>query len=82
MTRPSLSAAFASSAIRRGAFHPGTGVLDIWYAGGDRYSYFNVPIAIWEGLLAAQSAGEFVNLHVKPHFRYEIEPGRRRFRPS
>jgi hypothetical protein len=33
-------------------------------------------------LLAASSAGEYVNREIKPHFRYEIEERRRRFRPD
>ena len=72
----------SSSAIERAEYRAATGTLDIWYRGGDRYSYFEVPSETYEGLLAAPSAGEFVNAYVKPHYRYEIEPRRRRFRPA
>ena len=71
----------SSSAVERAEYQAAAGTLDIWYRGGDRYSYFEVPPEIYEGLLAAPSAGEFVNVHVKPNYRYEIEPRRRRFRP-
>jgi hypothetical protein len=70
-----------STAIERATYRPAERVLDIWYVGGDRYSYFDVPLEVYEALRAAPSAGEFVNRHVKPLFRHEIEPRRRRFRP-
>jgi hypothetical protein len=72
----------SSSAIESVAYDDGTSTLDLWYKGGDRYSYFGVPRGVYEALLEADSIGGFVNKEVKPHFRYEIEPRRRRFRPS
>lgn len=77
-----LSTTFDSSAITRATYHPHERTLDIWYKGGDRYSYFGVPTEIYVGLREAESAGEFVNLYVKPYFEYEIEPRRKRFRPD
>jgi hypothetical protein len=77
-----LSTTFpASSAIARATYHADRQVLDLWYRGGDRYSYSGVPVAVYEALRTAPSAGEFVNLVIKPAFRYEVEPRRRRFRP-
>jgi hypothetical protein len=73
---------FDSSAISRGAYDLGAGTLDLWYRGGDRYRYFDVPEPVFDALLAAPSAGEFVNREIKPHHRYEIEERRRRFRPQ
>jgi KTSC domain-containing protein len=75
-------AQFESSAIRRAAYEDEACTLDIWYAGGDRYSYFDVPMEIYRALLAAPSAGEYVNREIKPNYRFAIEPGRRRFRPD
>jgi hypothetical protein len=72
----------ASSAIDRAAFDPEAATLDLWYKGGDRYRYFDVPEAVFDALLAAASAGEFVNRAIKPLYRYEIEARRRRFRPG
>ncbi|WP_106638586.1 KTSC domain-containing protein [Allosphingosinicella vermicomposti] len=74
---PSLS----SSAIARAAYDDVSRILDLWYRDGDRYSYFDVPGAVYEALLAAPSAGRFVNDQIKGRFRFEIEPRRRRFRP-
>jgi two-component system, cell cycle response regulator DivK len=72
----------SSSAVDRAEYDDDRHVLDIWYAGGDRYSYFDVPRSTYEALLTAESAGVFVNKEIKPHFRCEIEERRRRFRPS
>jgi hypothetical protein len=77
-----LSTAFPdSSAVDRATYHSGQRVLDIWYAGGDRYSYFDVPPEIYRQLRSAPSVGEFVNREVKPRFRCAIDPRRGRFRP-
>ena len=73
---------FDSSAIARAAYDPDSATLDLWYRGGDRYRYFEVPEAIYEALVAAPSAGEYVNREIKPRFRFEIEERRHRFRPS
>jgi hypothetical protein len=72
---------FDSSAIERAAFVEPSGTLDIWYKGGDRYRYFNVPAATFDALLSAPSAGEYVNRQIKPNHRFEVEERRRRFRP-
>jgi len=77
----SLVTEFDSSAVERARYHPNGRILDIWYKGGDRYAYFDVPEKIYRALRAASSAGEYVNLEIKPNYRYELEPGRRRFRP-
>jgi hypothetical protein len=73
---------FDSSAVERARYHRESGTLDIWYKGGDLYSYFDVPEQLYRALRAAPSAGEYVNLEIKPNHRYELEPGRRRFRPD
>ena len=73
---------FESSAIARAAYDPDPATLDLWYRGGDRYRYFDVPEAVYDALIAAPSAGEYVNLEIKPRFRFEIEERRRRFRPE
>jgi hypothetical protein len=71
-----------SSAISRAAFDTEEGTLDLWYKGGDRYRYFDVPEGRFDELLGAPSAGEFVNREIKPNYRYELADRRRRFRPS
>ena len=71
-----------STALDRARYDPDTCVLDLWYAGGDLYRYFMVPQRVFDALIAAPSAGTFVNQQIKPRYRYEIEERRRRFRPS
>jgi two-component system cell cycle response regulator DivK len=71
-----------SSAIDRVDHDAESGTLDIRYSGGDRYSYFDVPREVYQALLAAPSIGAFVNSEIKPNYRFELEEGRRRFRPS
>ncbi len=73
---------FDSSAIGRAVYDPAAGTLDLWYRGGDRYRYFEVPEAIYEALVEAPSAGEYVNREIKPRFRCKIEERKRRFRPE
>ena len=75
-------AEFDSSAIRRAAYEDEARTLDLWYAGGDRYRYFDVPMDDYRALRSAPSAGEYVNRAIKPRFRFEIEAARRRFRPD
>jgi hypothetical protein len=76
------AAGFDSSAIGRAAYEDEARTLDLWYAGGDRYRYFDVPMEIYRALCSSPSAGEYVNREIKPRFRFELEPGRRRFRPD
>ena len=72
----------SSSAVDRVRHDPATSRLDIWYKGGDLYSYFDVPAETYRAMLEAPSLGAFVNQAIKPHYRYELEERRRRFRPD
>jgi hypothetical protein len=78
----SLASVFSSSAIERARYSLETRTLEIWYKAGDRYSYFEVPMEVYQRLRSAASAGEYVNREVKPNYRYEIEERRKRFRPD
>lgn len=71
----------SSSAVDRVDYRMESRTLDIWYKGGDRYSYFDVPPDVYRALLDAKSIGTFVNERIKPHYRFELEYRRRRFRP-
>ena len=71
----------SSSAVERVEYAPETRTLDIWFAGGERYRYFDVPPDTYAALLTAPSIGAFVNARIKPFHRFEVDPRRRRFRP-
>ena len=70
-----------SSAIDRVEYDDASRTLEIWYSGGDRYSYFEVPREKYDALLAAESIGGFVNAEIKPHYGSGLDPARRRLRP-
>jgi hypothetical protein len=78
----SLASVFSSSAIERARYTLDRRTLDIWYKGGDRCTYFQVPMEVYQRLRSAPSADEYVNKEVKPHYRYELEGCRERFRPE
>ena len=72
----------SSSAVERAYYDANAARLDLWYKGGDLYSYFDVPAEIYRAMLEAESIGAFVNDVIKPNFRFELEARRRRFRPA
>lgn len=72
----------SSSAVEWVHRDPGTGTVEIRYREGDRYSYFDVPDAVYRALFNAPSIGAYVNERIKPFYRYEIKERRRRFRPD
>jgi hypothetical protein len=46
------------------------GELDITFASGKTYRYLEVPLEIYDGLLDAESKGEFFNDNIKDAFVY------------
>ncbi|RXZ48650.1 KTSC domain-containing protein [Agromyces fucosus] len=44
--------------------------MEIEFIGGSVYQYFDIPAHIYEGLLAAGSAGQFFHAQVRGHYRY------------
>ncbi|HEY0111827.1 MAG TPA: DUF2442 domain-containing protein [Allosphingosinicella sp.] len=65
------SATTLSPAIARIDYDEGTRTLHIWFSGGDRYAYMDVPPAVFERLRGAPSVGAFVSELIKPLYRYE-----------
>ena len=55
------------------------GELDITFMSGKTYRYLNVPAEVYDGLLEAESKGEFFNDNIKDDFVYS-EVTRRRTR--
>lgn len=63
---PSVS----SSVIRAAAYDEELEELTVTFTSGKRYVYFDVPEWVYDGLLAAESAGEYFNRHIKDRYRY------------
>lgn len=66
--------------IDHAAFDADASILRIRFRDSGSYFYFGVPEALFDGLCRAASAGTFFNRLIKDRFRYEHDPGRRRFR--
>lgn len=61
---PSVS----SAAMHRVEYDELTARLDIWFNGTGRYTYYRVPVRIYEGLLAASSKGAYFNRHIRDRY--------------
>ncbi len=67
-----------STAIERAGYDSRRRELHVVFDGGRRYAYLNVPPEAFEALRAAESAGAFVNLEIKPAYVFrELERARR-----
>jgi hypothetical protein len=55
-----------------------TGELDITFTSGKTYRYLHVPVEVYDGLLDAESKGEFFNDNIKDSFVYSEVMSRRR----
>jgi hypothetical protein len=60
-----------SSSVASVGYDPAACVLEVEFHGGGVYRYLDVPPQVHAELMAAKSIGRFVNLRVKPGFRYE-----------
>lgn len=60
-----------SKVIRAFDYDPQARRLDIRFVSGRRYSYFEVPPELVEGMRRSFSKGEFFNAHVRDRFRAE-----------
>lgn len=57
-----------STAIARVGYDSRKRTLRLEYRNGRIYDYFDVPPEVHKELLSADSAGEFVNLEIKPNY--------------
>ena len=63
-----------STAIARTGYSSAKRTLRLEYRNGRIYDYSDVPPEVYEQLLSADSAGEFVNIEIKPKYDYsEVE---------
>ncbi len=47
-----------------------TGTLEVEFANGGIYQYFDVPEHEYDALMTASSHGGYLAKNIKPHFRY------------
>jgi KTSC domain len=46
-------------------------ILEVIFNGGDKYRYKEVPEFEYEGLLSAESIGQYMHKHIIGHYDYE-----------
>lgn len=68
----------ASSMMSRVEYDDDTSELDITFTSGKTYRYVNVPPDIHDGLLDAESKGQFFNEYIKDAFSWTEVVGRKR----
>lgn len=59
-----------SSNIASIGFDEDSSTLEVEFHSGTVYQYFDVPIGIFEGLLGADSKGQYFAQHIKGYYRY------------
>ena len=59
-----------SSNIVSAGYEPSSETLEIEFASGGVYQYYNVPPSIYEAFLAAPSKGRFLVSQIKDRFPY------------
>ena len=59
-----------SSNIASAGYDPETQTMEVEFTNGNVYQYFDVPQAVHEELIKAESAGAFLNDQVKGVYRY------------
>jgi hypothetical protein len=63
--------AVESGKIRSVGYDADTKVLEVEFAGGRVYQYFDVPKEKHEGFMSAESKGAFFNQQINGQYKYE-----------
>jgi KTSC domain len=63
-----------SSVIKSADYDPEARTLDIIFRTGRRYTYFDVPEAVFDALITASSAGEYFNMHIRDQYPCREHP--------
>ena len=58
---------FDSACIKSATYDEGREVLTITFTSGKSYEYYDVPAAVYEGLVAAPSAGQYFNKVIRAY---------------
>lgn len=62
-----------SSVLRSVGYDEDARTLEIEFASGAIYRYFEVPPVVFVGLMAAESLGEYFSHHIRDEYPYERE---------
>ncbi len=57
-----------SSVLESADYDPEACTPDITFRTGRRYTYVHVPEHVFDALIAAPSAGEYFNTHIRDHY--------------
>jgi hypothetical protein len=57
-----------SSVLAGAGYDPETRILVVLFTTGKAYEYYDVPVEIYESLLAAESKGKYMNDRVIGHY--------------
>jgi KTSC domain len=60
-----------SEMLRAAGYDPNAQELEVLFNTGDRYRYKAVPPAEYEGLLTAESIGQYMHKNIIDHYDYE-----------
>ena len=59
-----------SSNISSIGFDEDSSTLEVEFHSGAVYQYFDVPLAVYEGFIEADSKGQYLAQHIKGYYRY------------
>ena len=60
-----------SSTVRAATYNPEDSSIDVTFASGGRYRYFDYPFHMVNDFENADSPGAYLQKHIKPGRRYE-----------
>jgi len=60
----------SSSNVAEVGYDSATMTLEVAFCNGTIYQYFDVPEAVYQELMRAESIGKFLNAHIKNSYRY------------
>jgi len=57
--------------VRSIGYDAQSNILEVEFASGEIYQYFDVPAHLYNGLMGALSKGQFLNDYIKYNYRYQ-----------
>lgn len=65
----------SSSSLHSVGYDAVTATLEIQFLEGTIYQYANVPLSVHTALMNAPSKGQYLDRHIKDHYRYRKVAG-------